>query len=129
MNAARGDPDWSPLQPIIVKRHDALADTSLSSRQLECRINSVSELEAQADSRIDRGSLQEAVCETIGYLRPHDACISVEALRKSIIRDEGNRIELSAALRQAGIPAMRGVQGGRRPALETVLLFVVIGKT
>jgi hypothetical protein len=67
MNAERGDPDWPPLQPIIVKRHDALADTSSSNRWPECRINSVSELEAQADSRIDRGSLKEAVCETIGY--------------------------------------------------------------
>jgi hypothetical protein len=31
-----------------------------------------SELEAQGNSRIDRGPLQEAVCKAIRHLRPHD---------------------------------------------------------
>src|SRR6266550_1801851 len=88
---------------------------------------STSELKAQTNGRIDRGSLKEAIGETIRHLRPHDTGIGVEALRKPVIRDERNRIQLSAALRQAGIRTMGRVQGSRCPALKTVLLFVVIG--
>src|SRR5438309_330569 len=86
-----------------------------------------SELKAQTDGRIDRGSLKETVGETIGYLRPHDAGIRVEALGKSVIGDKGNRIQLSAALRQAGVRTMRGIQCGGRASLEAVLFLVVVG--
>src|ERR1700676_3009993 len=108
--------------------HEAPAGTSFGTRTVMFT-NSASEVEAEADGGIDRGSLQEAVCETIRHLRPHDACMSVEALGKSVVRDEGNRIQLSTALPQAGIRTMRRVQSSGCPALEAVLLFVIIGNT
>jgi hypothetical protein len=61
------------------------------------------ELEAQADGGIDLGFLEVAICETVRYLRPHDTCISVEALREPVVGNEGSRIQLSTALRQDGI--------------------------
>jgi hypothetical protein len=62
-----------------------------------------SELEAQADGGIERGSLEVAVSATIRHLRPHDTCKSFKALRETTVGNEGNRIQLSTALRQAGI--------------------------
>src|ERR1700722_4766976 len=86
-----------------------------------------SELEAQANGRIDRGSLQEAIGETIRHLRPHDAKVCVEALRKSVVRDEGNRVPLSAALREgAGCTDTSHIHSTR---LKAVLLLMVIGDT
>jgi hypothetical protein len=73
------------------------------------------ELAAQTDGGIDRGSLEVAICETIRYLRPHDTCLSVEALREPAVGNEGNRIQLSTALRQAGIWVVNCVQGGWHP--------------
>jgi hypothetical protein len=47
-------------------------------------------------------------------------------LRESVISDEGNRVQLSAALLEAGIWAMSYVQSGGCPAFIAVLVFVVI---
>src|SRR5215470_6767833 len=88
--------------------------------------NLFSKLETQAHCRIDRGSLQEAACETVRHLSPHDARISVEALREFVIGEERNRVQLSTALGQAGIRAMSRIQGSGCPALKTVLVFVII---
>jgi hypothetical protein len=63
-------------------------------------IDFASELEAQANGRIDRGSIEESIRKTIRHLRPHDAGVSIEALGESVIGEEGNRIQLPAALRK-----------------------------
>src|ERR1700687_99857 len=79
-----------------------------------------SELEAQADGRVDGGFVKETAGETVRDLRIHGACVGIEALGKSIIDQEGNRIELSAACREGSIRTTDHT--------KAVLLLVVVGR-
>ncbi len=63
-----------------------------------------SELVAHTNRRRVRGYLvdtrrreQEAVGETVRYLRPHDTGVGIEVPREAPIRDERSRVQLSAA--------------------------------
>ena len=64
----------------------------------------------------------------IRHLRPHDAGVGVGVRRELVVRNEGDRIDLAAALGKARVLAAAEIHGRRRSALKTVLLFVVVGK-
>ena len=85
-----------------------------------------SELEAQGNSRIDRGPLQEAVCKAIRHLRPHDTEICGRSAWQ-ICSPRRRKPHPSAALRKgAGRTNTSHVRSAR---LKAIPLLMVIDDT